>query len=79
MRTQGWGRDGQSWSVGAEVIAGDTSQQAVWEMLHTVIQQECPRQRWKPAGVAWHRFRVSAAEVYDFCARYAQPPMDQRA
>ena len=37
---KGWGRDGQSWSVGADVIPGDTAQQAVWDTLHAVIQQD---------------------------------------
>jgi phage terminase large subunit GpA-like protein len=72
---KGWGRDGQSWSVGAEVIAGDTSQQAVWDMLHSVVQQEWPHASggklplWAVGIDSGYR----PQKVYDFCARYAQP------
>jgi len=72
---KGWGRDGQSWSVGAEVIAGDTSQQAVWEMLHTVIQQEWPHANGGslPVWAVGIDSGYRPQKVYDFCARYAQP------
>ena len=35
MRAQRLGHDGQSWSVGADVIPGDTSQREVWDTLQT--------------------------------------------
>jgi len=72
---KGWGRDGQSWSVGAEVIAGDTSQQAVWDMLHSVIQQEWPHANGGslPVWAVGIDSGYRPQKVYDFCARYAQP------
>jgi phage terminase large subunit GpA-like protein len=72
---KGWGRDGQSWSVGAEVIAGDTSQQAVWDMLHSVIQQEWLHANGGslPVWAVGIDSGYRPQKVYDFCARYAQP------
>ena len=72
---KGWGKDGQSWSVGADVIPGDTSQQKVWEILHGAIRQEYAHANGGTLPV-WavgidSGFRPQM--VYQFCARYAQP------
>jgi phage terminase large subunit GpA-like protein len=72
---KGWGRDGQSWSVGADVIPGDTAQQAVWDTLHAVIQQDYAHANggklplWAVGIDSGYRPQM----VYQFCSRYAQP------
>jgi len=72
---KGWGRGGQCWSVGAEVIVGDTAQQAVWDVLHTVIQQDWPHANggtlslWAVGIDSGYRPQM----VYQFCSKYAQP------
>ena len=72
---KGWGRDGQSWSVGADVIPGDTSQQEVWDILHGVIQADYLHANggrlplWAVGIDSGFRPQM----VYQFCSRYAQP------
>ncbi len=72
---KGWGRDGQCWSIGAEVISGDTSQQAVWDTLHAAIRQDYPRANggtlplWAVGIDSGYR----PQRVYEFAAKYAQP------
>jgi phage terminase large subunit GpA-like protein len=72
---KGWGRDGQCWSIGAEVIAGDTSQQAVWDTLHAAIRQDYPHANggtlplWAVGIDSGYR----PQRVYEFAAKYAQP------
>ena len=72
---RGWGHDGQSWSVGADVIPGDTAQQAVWDTLHAVIRQDYAHANggtlplWAVGIDSGYRPQM----VYQFCSRYAQP------
>jgi len=75
VEIKGWGRDRQSWSIGADVIPGDTSQQAVWDVLHAVIQQDYSHANggtlplWAVGIDSGYRPQM----VYQFCSKYAQP------
>jgi phage terminase large subunit GpA-like protein len=75
VEIKGWGRDLQSWSIGADVIPGDTSQQAVWDVLHAVIQQDYAHANggtlplWAVGIDSGYRPQM----VYQFCSKYAQP------
>ena len=75
VEIKGWARDGSSWSVGADVINGDTLQPQVWDALHEVIQQDYAHANggtlplWAMGIDSGYR----PQKVYDFCARYAQP------
>ena len=75
VEIKGWGRDGPSWSIGADVIPGDTSQQAVWDVLHAVIQQDYAHANggtlplWAVGIDSGYRPQM----VYQFCSQYAQP------
>jgi phage terminase large subunit GpA-like protein len=75
VEVKGWGRDGQCWSVGADVLPGDTSQKAVWDSLHEVVVHEFPHANGGALPI-WaigidSGYRPQA--VYQFAARYAQP------